>query len=111
MTAANSMVDLAKWASFGNSEIEYLIYLFFFVLFCIYVLFPLLKYYKKPSLTQLEEYLKRDKYKRKIERHLLKILSDEDLKEYENKEHETKKIWLKEYFVKQGDSFDKIIKK
>lgn len=109
MTATNSMIYLARWGSFGNKEIEYLIYALFLILFLMYVIFPLFKYYKKPSLDDLKEYIADDKQKRKMQKYFLKILNDEEFTKYDLSSD--KKKWIQEYLVLKTDSFDSIIKK
>ncbi len=109
MTATNSMIIFVNWASFGKVEIKYLLYLFFALLACIYVLIPLLKYSRKLSLSNLEYFIRENKYERKIKNYIYKTVSDLEYKEFENSND--KKEWIKEYLINKVDSFDQIIMK
>lgn len=109
ITAANSMVAFSKWVSFGVAELEYLVYILLLILFFMYVLIPVLKYYKKPSLEELAFYIKIGKNERKINRYLYKILNDEQLELFESSED--KKIWIVEHLTHKLDEFDRIIKR
>lgn len=107
----SSMVSFARWISHGYSEIEYLTYIIFVILGIIYIIIPILSYYKRPSLKNLKGYLEDDKYTRKIQSYIYKILNDKEIKEYEECKVEERKRWIKTYLKNRVDNFDKIIKK
>jgi hypothetical protein len=113
ITAFSSMINLAKKISLGNELIEYAFYVLMLILFIIYILIPLLKYLKKPSLTDIK--LMTDGNKKslnKICKHLKKTLTGNDLEEFIQLEKSNKEAltnWIKAYIKRQTHGFNNTI--
>lgn len=114
ITAFNSMLQLAKWLSFGNQYIEYGFYVFILILILIYAVYPLLRYLSKPSLRLVELMFQGDrKALNRMRKYLLKTLPKDKskaLEQYSPQDTDSIRQWVREYLEVQLSELDTIIK-
>lgn len=110
IVASQSMIELAKWISFGNEIIEYGFYVFIVILFIYFIALPIMLYFNRPSTSDYKKVFKNDpKYIKKVSKYLLKNLPIEDKLEFKSKEENSDKVkWIRLYLERQCDKFKKI---
>lgn len=114
ITAFSAMNRLIEWVSRGNAIVTYVLYAILVLLTILYLVIPLIDYFNRPSLDEVEKLMKGDpRSARRIRRHLLNKVEGEDLdrlKEIDKKDIESIKTFVQEYLIKETDAFDKIIR-
>ena len=99
--AYSSMIELVDFLSFNQLYLKYVLYGLIVTLVVFYLIYPLIKYIRRPSIKQLKLYMSDDKYTRKLIK-------------YANKKFNVKiesKDELRLILHKEVDRFEPIIKK
>lgn len=114
LTAFNSMIMLAKLISMGNLWIEIGFYILMLVLFISYIIVPILGYFSRPAVTDIENALIGDKKAiKRVYKYYSKNLPNESKESFNkiNKENQSETTaWLINYIKEQTDTFDGIIR-
>lgn len=114
ITAFSAMNRLIEWASRGNMMITYGLYAVLALLTVIYIVIPIVDYFNRPSLDEVEGLMEgQQRAARRVRRHLLNIVEGEDLdklKAIDKKDMVSIQAFVKEFLIKETDAFDKIIR-
>lgn len=114
MTAFSAMNRLVSLVSGGNQYVEYGLYAVIIVLFIIYIVVPILDYFNRPSLEEVESLMEgNERSAKRVRRHLLNTVEGEDLEALsalEKKDIQGMKDFTQAFLIKETDEFDKIIR-
>lgn len=114
MTISSSVVELAKWMSFGNEWIELGFYGLLIVLFWFYMVIPWLDYTSRPSMACIQKMIDGDeKATKKIYHYYKKMLkknTPESFKQIDCANSESVKKWVLSSISEEVTEMDAIIK-
>ena len=114
VTAFSALNRLIEWASRGNQVVTYGLYAILGVLTVLYVVVPIIDYFNRPSLDEVEKLMEGDQRSaRRVRRHLLNVVEGEDLDKLKNldkKDLPAIQSFVQEFMIRETDAFDKIIR-